>query len=173
MRAALAHMVEGQVRFCEAVKDAGLDIAFFESAAAPPLLSPVQFREVEFPALLDTMERTAAVVGHAVPCIIGGDTTPILEAILETGTSYVICPAETDQEAFMRTVWDHTHVTVRVNTAPDIISRGTRDEIEQEVARILRITEGRENVCIGTGALPYETPPENVLWAMECAESSG
>ncbi|MFQ6043363.1 MAG: hypothetical protein ACE5PV_21125 [Candidatus Poribacteria bacterium] len=41
------------------------------------------------------------VAGHAAPCIIGGDTEPILDDIFDTGTSYVICPAETDQEAFM------------------------------------------------------------------------
>ncbi len=161
--AALGHLVEGQVRFCEEVRGRGLDIAFFESAAAPPLLSPRQFREVELPALKAIMARTAEVVGHPVPCIIGGDTTPILDAILETGTGYVICPAETDQRAFMDAIWDRTEVRVRVNMAPEVTARGTWAEIRAEVDRILDLTAGRENVCLGTGALPYETPPDNVL----------
>lgn len=165
--AALQHLVEGQVAFCEEVHRRGLDIAFFESAAAPPLLSPGQFRKVELPALKSIMERTAAVVGHPVPCIIGGDTAPILDAILETGTGYVICPAETDQRAFMARIWDRTEVTVRVNMAPEITARGTWDEIREEVDRILELIAGRENVCLGTGALPYETPPENVLRVRE------
>jgi len=163
-RQALRHLVEGQVRLCEEVRRRGLDIAFFESAAAPPLLSPGMFHDVALPPLREMIERAAQVVGHPVPCIIGGDTTPILNDILATGTGYVICPAETDQEAFMRRIWDRMDVTVRINTSPKVIASGTLEEIQAEVDRILRLVEGRANVCLGTGALPYETPPESVLW---------
>jgi len=163
VRRALAALVEGQERFCRAVRDAGLDIAFFESAAAPPLLSPEMFRRVELPALAETLRRAAAVVGHPVPCVIGGDTTPILPAILETATRYVICPAETDQAAFLDIMRAHPDVMVRVNLAPEITAAGPWERIRAEVDRICALTRDRRNVCLGTGALPYETPPENVL----------
>ncbi|MFH1919921.1 MAG: uroporphyrinogen decarboxylase family protein [Planctomycetota bacterium] len=168
--AGLMHLVDGQVDFCHAINRAGLDIAFFESAAAPPLLSPEMFRRVELPALKSTIDSTASVMGHPVPCIIGGDTAPILEPILETGTGYVVCPIETDQRAFMEKVWDRSHVRVRVNTSAEVMARGTREAIRAEVDRIVRLTAGRDNVCLGTGALPYETPPENVLFVKECCE---
>ena len=169
--AALRHLAGGQVAFCEAIRHAGLDIAFFESAAAPPLMAPATFRRVELPALTYTIERAAEVVGHPVPCIIGGDTTPILEAILETGTGYVICPAETDQEAFVAKIRDRTDVRVRVNLEPEIMVRGTPEQLRAEIGRIQRITADRPNVCVGTGAMPYETPPENVLLIEQiCAE---
>ncbi len=172
--AALVHLIDGQEAFARAVRDRGLDVAFFESAAAPPLLSPALFRRVELPGLTAAIERTAAVVGHPVPCIIGGDTAPILEALLETGTGYVICPIETDQGAFMKKVWDRIEVRVRVNTSAEIMVRGTPDQIGGEIDRIVRLTAGRPNVCLGTGSLPYETPPENVLLVKEiCAGLSG
>ena len=41
------------------------------------------------------------------------------------------------------------------------------EAIREEVDRILQLTAGRDNVCLGTGALPYETPPENVLFVKE------
>ena len=44
------------------------------------------------------------VIGNA-PCIIGGNTEPILEPMLSTGTQYVICPGETDQAAFMKRMY--------------------------------------------------------------------
>jgi uroporphyrinogen decarboxylase len=166
-RAGLMHLVEGQLAFCRAIHAAGLDIAFFESAAAPPLLSPQMFRRVELPALRSTMERAAEILGHPVPCVMGGDTGPILDGILETGTGYVICPIETDQVAFMRKIWDRTEVRVRVNTSGEVMVRGTWDRIRAEVDRIVKLTSGRGNVCLGTGALPYETPPENVLKVKE------
>jgi uroporphyrinogen decarboxylase len=164
---ALMHLVEGQLRFARAVADAGLDVAFFESAAAPPLLSPRMFRDVELPALKAIMQQTAEIVGHPVPCVMGGDTEPILDALLETGTGYLINPIETDQAAFMRKVWDRTEVRVRVNASPRIMAQGTRDELRAEVERIAAISTGRENTCFGTSALPYETPPENVDYVQE------
>ncbi len=171
--AALESLVQGQVEFCRAVHAAGLDIAFFESAAAPPLLSPGMFRRVELPALKRIIEQTAAVVGHPVPCILGGDTTPILDAILETGTGYVICPIETDQRAFMEKIRDRKDVRVRANTSPWILVHGSWEEIRAEVDRVVGLLAGRENVCLGTGALPYETPPENVLRVRQYCESLG
>ena len=168
--AALMHLVEGQLRFARAIVEAGLDVAFFESAAAPPLLSPQMFRDVELPALRAIMMETAKIVGHPVPCVIGGDTEPILDSLLETGSGYLINPIETDQEAFMRKVWDRTDIRVRVNASPQIMAQGTRDELRAEVERIAGISSGRENTCFGTSALPYETPPENVDFVQELCQ---
>ncbi|HNV00635.1 MAG TPA: uroporphyrinogen decarboxylase family protein, partial [Verrucomicrobiota bacterium] len=47
----LLRLAENQAGFCRAIAEAGLDVAFFESAAAPPLLSPRQFHQIELPAL--------------------------------------------------------------------------------------------------------------------------
>ena len=169
--AALMHLVDAQLRFARAVVEADLDVAFFESAAAPPLLSPQMFRDVELPALKAIMIQTAEIVGHPVPCVIGGDTEPILDSLLETGTGYLINPIETDQEAFMRKVWDRTDVRVRVNGSPKIMAQGTRAELRAEVERIAKISHGRSNTCFGTSALPYETPPENVEYVQELCQA--
>ena len=160
---ALLHLVDGQVAFAEELQAQGVDVAFFESAACPPLLSPAMFRRLELPALKAILGGMARVLGHPVPCIIGGDTTPILDAMLETGTGYVVNPYETDQEAFMKKIWDRTDVRVRVNGDVETISRGPWERIQADADRLLALVRGRENVCLGTGALPYETPPENVL----------
>jgi len=160
----LGDLVEGQLRFATAVVKAGLDVAFFESAAAPPLLSPQQFREIELPALKKTLTSVGKAVGHPVPCIIGGDTRPILRDILATGTGYVICPAETDQAAFMGIMEGFPNVKVRVNLDPLTVAQGSREQLAREIDRILALARGRPNVLLGTGALPYETPPENVLF---------
>ena len=47
----LLRLAENQAVLCRAIAKAGLEVAFFESAAAPPILSLRQFREVELPAL--------------------------------------------------------------------------------------------------------------------------
>src|SRR5512136_1117793 len=55
----LMRLAENQAVLCRAVAAAGLDVAFFESAASPPILSPRQFHEVELPALKRIMEIAA------------------------------------------------------------------------------------------------------------------
>ena len=162
---ALQYLVRGQIAFCEEIVRQGLDIAFFESAATPPLISPKTFEEIELPALKAIIKGAADVVGHPVPCIIGGDTQPILDAILETGTGYVICPAETNQRRFMEKMAAHPNVMVRINMRPETLTSGDLEIVYMEADRVLACTEGREKICIGTGALPYEVDPEIVLKA--------
>jgi len=164
---ALKHLVAGQVEFCKEVVRNGLDIAFFESAATPPLLSPQNFRQIEFEALREIMQKTADVAGHPVPCIMGGDTLPILDDILETSTGYVCCPAKTNQQKFMEKMRDHPGVTVRINMDARAITSKNFDDIEKEVDRVIALTHNRPNICIGTGCLPFEAEPEVVLKTKE------
>jgi uroporphyrinogen decarboxylase len=163
---AMMHLVEGQVRFAEAIREAGVDVAFFESAACPPMLSPQLFRQIELPALKRIMGRIAEVVGHPVPCIIGGNTEPIVDAMLETGTGYLIAPFETDQPKFMAKVADRLDVRIRINVDLRIVASGTHEQIEAEADRVIKLAGDRPNVCLGTGALPFETNPENVHYLM-------
>lgn len=167
VRDALLHLVEAQVRFARAVQDRALKVAFFESAAAPPLLSPAQFRRVELPALKDAMQRVGAVAGSPVPCIIGGDTCPIIPEMVETGTTFLICPAETDRSAFVDRMAPYSGVTVRINLGADVYVNGSREDMQREVAAVRALASRRPGLLLGTGAIPFETPIENILYLRE------
>ncbi len=159
----LMRLAENQSVLCRATAAAGLDMAFFESAAAPPILSPRQFHELELPALRRILEIAGDCMGRPVPCIMGGDTYPILKDILATGTHYVICPVETNQAAFVETVsLTHPHVKIRVNLDPGVVACREPQRIYRAVDHILDIAGGRTQCVMGTGALPLETPPENM-----------
>ena len=159
----LMRLAENQAVFCKAVAAAGLNVAFFESAASPPMLSPAQFHDIELPALKRIMEIAANYVGHSVPCIMGGNTYPILDDILSTGTSYVVTNVETDQASFVKRIAaTHPHVRVRVNMHPEIVACADEQRIHREIDRILAIAAWHPSCLLGTGALPYETPPENI-----------
>jgi len=109
------------------------------------------------------INEASAIVGHPVPCIIGGNTLPILSSILETGTGYVICPYETDQPAFMQKMRAYPRVKVRINTSASVFSSGDLKAVYRELDRVLALACDRENVCIGSGALPFEADPAVVL----------
>jgi len=152
-----------QAVFCRAIAAAGLDVAFFESAAAPPLLSPQQFHDIEMPALRRILQLAAECIGHPVPCIMGGNTCPILDDILSTGTNYVACNVETDQAAFVeRVARTHPHVKIRVNLDPGVVACHEPERIYRGIDRVLEIVGGRPQCVMGTGCLPLETPPGNM-----------
>ena len=164
----LMQLSENQAAFCRAIVDAGLDTAFFESAASPPMLSPKHFRNIELPALKRVMEIASEITGHPVPCIMGGDTVTILDDILSTGTGFVVCNVETDQKTFIaRAGSTHPHVKVRVNMDPGIVACDDPQRIYAEIDRILSIASTHPNCLMGTGCLPYETPPENIRMIRE------
>lgn len=162
-RSFLLRLAENQAVFCRAVLAAGLDIAFFESAAAPPILSPKQFRQVELPALKRILEVAAECMGHPVPCIMGGNTFLVLSELLSTGTNYLVCNVETNQKAFVEQVsGTHPSVKIRVNLDPGVVACRDRERLLRGIDRVLEIAAGRSNCVMGTGAMPYETPPENI-----------
>jgi uroporphyrinogen decarboxylase len=173
VREALLHLVDGQLSFAQGVKNAGVDITFFESAACPPMLSPKMFRNIELPALKKILGGMATIIGRPVPCVIGGNTAPIVDSMLETGTSYLICPFETNQIAFLEKVKNCLDIQIRINCDLRIISSGTREEIRKEADRVIALCRTRQNVCLGTGALPYEAVVENVLYVMDYVRSVG
>jgi len=159
----LMRLAGNQAVLCQAIAKAGLDVAFFESAAAPPILSPRQFRDVELPALKRVLQVAAECVGHPVPCIMGGNTVPILAELLSTGTNYLACNVETNQAAFVESVSrTHPHVKIRVNLDPGVVACSEPERIYRGIDRVLEIVGGRANCVMGTGALPLETPPDNI-----------
>ena len=161
--AMLLRLAANQAVLCRAIAKAGLDVAFFESAAAPPILSPRQFREVELPALKRAMAVAAECIGHPVPCIMGGNTFPILDDILSTGTNYLVCNVETNQAAFVeRVARTHPHIKMRVNLDPGVVACPEPERIYRGIDRVLEIVNGRAHCVMGTGAMPFETPLENI-----------
>ena len=160
---ALMRLAENQAALCRAVVRAGLDVAFFESAAAPPILSPGQFHELEMPALRRVLEIASDCVGRPVPCIMGGNTYPVLDDLLSTGTNYLACNVETDQAALVEHVSRvRPHAKIRVNLDPCVVACRDPQRIYRAIDRVLEIVGGRTNCLMGTGAMPLETPPENI-----------
>jgi hypothetical protein len=99
----------------------------------------------------------AECVGLPVPFIMGGNTFHILDDLLATGTSFLVCNVETNQPAFVeRVARTHPQVKVRVNMSPGIVVCSSTARIQAEIDRILAFAGGRPNCLLGTGALPLE-----------------
>jgi uroporphyrinogen decarboxylase len=141
----------------------GLGVILFDSHASPPLVSPALYEKIILPP-------TARVVAYfrnelripLVPYIIGGDTTSLLDQILQTGTNNVLCDFPADLAVFIGRLQGQP-VLLRANLDPrDLLSASVKD-IKTRVRQTLAIGRRHSGFMLGTGILPYDMPPEKVL----------
>ena len=146
----------------EKISAMGFEVIMFESSASPPLLSPTLFRRAEVPALACIGEVHQRVTGRGVALILGGNTVPVLEDLIAVGAGSLICPAEVDGEAFFEKMRHHPEISVRINMRPGVFA-SSFEEAKAEAARAVTLASRKENVCIGSGVLPYDANPDIVL----------
>jgi len=167
--AALRYLAAGQVEVCRTFASKGFRVIFFESAGSPPFISPDSFKSAIFPALREMIAGVRSLMNESPPLILGGDTSGILEDLLRTGTEYVICPAETDREAFMEIMKRHPSVTVRMNTPVRLFASGDREALRAELVYLAQLAGGRPATVLGSGVLPYDVDSSMVRFAQEVA----
>ena len=167
--AALRHLAAGQVEVVRSFAAKGFRVMFFDSAASPPIITADSFRNLVLPALRDMIAGARSLTHESPPLILGGDTAGILEDLLSTGTEYVICPAETDREAFMEVMRKHPSVTVRLNTPARLFASDDRQPLQAELEHLARLAGDRPRTVLGSGVLPYDTDPSMVRFAQEFA----
>ena len=168
---ALARLARDQVDLCRHYASEGFRVMVVESSASPPLVSPVLFDSVLLPSLMLLVGEGGAATGEPLPLILGGDTVRILPSLLRTGTRYLICPAETAGERFMAIAGEHPDVAVRINLNPVLFSSTNTSELRAALDAAIGLAEGRGNVSIGTGVLPYDALETRVLEAKRYLES--
>jgi len=165
--AALMHLAKNQLRFGQLAIEKGFGVSLFESSVTPPLLSPELFSERVRPALATIMDGVPDA-----QLIIGGDTLPILDAILSLSPAYIICPIETDQETFMdRVAFQSQETTVRVNMSPSVFLPGNRAAALAEAKRAGGLAARRENTSVGS-LIPFEADPGIIQEVSSFAKTS-
>jgi len=141
----------------------GAEVILFDSRAAPPLLSPRLFRELLVPVYRDrVIPELKAAGARYLPLIIGGDTTRILDALLETGATQLLCDAPADLGAFRRGC-AAAGVPFRANVDARLIHRGPVEAIRAEAFRVAGQCRDYPGFLLGCGIVAYDCPPEHVL----------
>jgi uroporphyrinogen decarboxylase len=148
----------------------GLGVILFDSHAAPPLTSPELFRRLILPP-------TGRVVRYfrrelelpLVPYIMGGDTAPLLDDIMATGTNNILCDYRADLEFFVDRLKDEP-VFLRGNLDPGFLAAQSVEKIKAKVGEILSIGHRHPRFLMGTGILPYNIAPERVIAVREAVE---
>jgi len=159
-----------QKAYCAEILKIGAGIVIFESWAALPLVSPAMYREFAMPYEAGLIGFIKDIGEASAPLVIGGDTAPIVDDIISTGTTLLVADYKTDLSLFIRKAACR-NLTVRGNIDPKLIERGPVDEIVRHAMNMTDKAGGYDGFVLGTGVLPYNTPMENVLAVRRYLES--
>lgn len=156
------------IDFGQAYLDVGIGTIMFDSQASPELLSPEMFEEKVSPHIHRAI-ATLRKAGDAVcPLIIGGNTTPMLDTYLGTGTGQILCDFSADWSIF-RERCTAERMAVRRNMNPRLIEKGDPQAILDTARQYIKDADGMPGFILGTAIVPFGTPTENVLAVRQAA----
>ena len=151
------------VVFGTAFLEKGVEIILFDSKASPAAASPKVFREFVMPVYRDiVMPGLRAAGARQTPLIIGGNTIPILDDLIRTGASQLLCDAGSNLDLFRRRCREERRA-LRINVDARLVHRGAPDEIRAEGLRLLRAAGREPGLLFGCGVVAYDCAPANVI----------
>jgi len=143
-----------------------------ESLAGPDVSSPRVYREYEWPYARQLVERLKA---QSIPLSyhICGDTTAIVQDMVETGAAVLELDYKTDLQTIKAATRGRTTVLGPVDPS-GVMAQGTPDLVEDKCQEAIEVLApgGRFILCPGCG-LPATTPHGNVHAMIEAAKRYG
>lgn len=141
----------------------GVDPILFDSRATPQLASPRVFRELVLPVyrdlLIPELKRAGA---RSIPLIIGGNTNAILDDLIATGATQLLCDSPSDLALF-RAKCLKAGIPFRASVDARLVHSGPIEAIRSRAAQILKECEQHPGFLLGCGVVAYDTPPEHIL----------
>jgi uroporphyrinogen decarboxylase len=161
-RATLEYLASLLLEFIRRAVQKDFEVTLFESSASPPMLSPGLFRTLLKPVLQDLFNAVERLKGMRPALIMGGNTLPVLQQIMDLHPSYIICPIETDQPRFVsRMVESSAEIHLRVNMHPEVFTQDSAEATLLEASRALQLASLCKRSSIGT-ILPFTAIPAMV-----------
>jgi uroporphyrinogen decarboxylase len=150
----------------------GLGVILFDSHASPPMTYPEIYRKIILPPTAEVISYFRRDLGiPLVPYILGGDTGPLLDDMLRTGTNNILCDFRADLGSFVERLKNEP-VLLRANISPALLAAETVEAIRAKVLEVLAVGQRHPRLLMGTGILPYDIVPEKALAVREAIEEA-
>ena len=150
------------IQFIEAMARTGCDmVSNGDSSAGPEMISPEMYKKFALPFEQRIVEA-AHRAGVAYTLHICGDTTKILEPMVESGADAIELDYKTDTQAACKTFAGK--VTFIGNVDPSgILALGSVEDVERETRKLLEIFSGNPRLIVNAGcSIPPATPQKNL-----------
>jgi len=158
----LQQLLDFQKAHCAEIAALDLGAVVFESWASPPLVTPAMYREFALPYEKLLFAHMKNLGFLARPLVIGGDTRGIVDDMLESGTSMLLSDYNAPLELYVQKAREKG-LPVRANIDPKIILTGDWEQVAKRIQEIHTQAQTYPKLIIGSGVVPYDTPPENLL----------
>lgn len=141
----------------------GVEPIIFDSRATPQLASPRVFRELVLPVYRDfVFPELRAAGGRYLPLIIGGNTNAIIDELIATGASQLLCDRPASLKKY-REKCLQARVPFRANVDALLVNSGPVEAIRRQSLEILRECRDHPGFLLGCGVVAYDCRPEHVL----------
>ncbi|MEW5901865.1 MAG: uroporphyrinogen decarboxylase family protein [Acidobacteriota bacterium] len=148
----------------------GLGVILFDSHAAPPLTSPELYRKIILPPTAEVIDYFRRALGvPLVPYIMGGNTAPLLEELILTGSNNILCDYKADLRFFVERLRAEP-ILLRANLDPGFLRAQPADRIKAKAHDLLAVGLRYPRFIMGTGILPYDISPEKVVAVRQALE---
>jgi uroporphyrinogen decarboxylase len=148
--------------FAKGYIDAGGELIIFDSQASPELLSPTMYEEFVLPITQELMAWATSQGVRDVPLIIGGNTTPIAELLVQTGGNNLLCDFTGDFETWAAVARGATKA-MRRNISPRLIETAAPEKIYEVASAEVQRGKSMPGFIMGTAVIPFGTPTESIL----------
>jgi len=162
LAAGLQHLATALSPWIRAIAASGAGVTVFDSAAAPPMLSPRLFRRVAAAPLAAVVACAAQTVGRPPFLVVGGDITPIAADLAATGCGGMIVPAETDQARCLAALAAHPRLRLRLNLPVGVVVGDDPVAYAAAIERARALAATRPGCVIGSGVLPWDADPRTI-----------
>jgi len=162
----LHQLLNFQKAYCAQITALGLGAVVFESWASPPLVSPAMYREFALPYETQLFAHMKELGLPACPLVIGGDTSNIADDMLTSGATTLLSDYNTPLNLYIQKAREK-NLPVRANIDPKLLLAGDWQQITNRVQEIYTAAKEYPKLIIGSGVVPYDTPPANLLRVKE------
>jgi len=167
----LEHCTDVTKQFIRLMSETGAHmVSNGDSPAGPELISPQMYEEFALPYEKRVVEE-AHRLGLPYGLHICGDTSLIIQKMLETGTDAVELDYKTDSELAHSVCRDRVVFIGNIDPS-GVIALGTAETVQSAVRNLLEIYGDSPRFILNAGcAIPPTTRPENIKTLIETARS--
>ena len=159
LEAGLLHLAAMLGPWVAALTAAGVGLTVFDSAAAPPMLSPRMFRRVAAKPLAALIADITRVAGRPPFLVVGGEIAPIVGDLAASGCGGMIIPAETDQARCLAALAERPDLLLRINLSVGAVVSGDESVFQAALTAGGALAATRPGSLLGTGVLPWDADP--------------
>lgn len=155
--------------FGEAMIKRGLGVALNDSWISPPLMSPRLYRDFVLERHKKLIGRLKQAGAPSVGLISGGNTQPIAEYLVQTGSSILLADYGVDLAAYKEKA-SAAGIILRGSIKASLLETGDEADIEAQAKEVLAFGAPGGRFVLGCGVVPFGTDPARVLLLKKLAE---